>query len=70
MLVVHNPRAAHVHELCQMFEVLRHLGGQDHVYDRVTNLFVRLPFQILRKLRKREISLSFETEICQRNEIR
>lgn len=50
VLVVHNPRAAHVHELCQMFEMLRHLGGQDHVYDRLTNLFVRLPFQILREL--------------------
>lgn len=37
----------HVDEFSEMFKVLRHLSGKDHVYHVVTNLLVRFAVEIL-----------------------
>lgn len=50
LVIVAHSRAAHVHELCQVFEMFRHLGCKNHVNDILSQHFVRVPLQILKQV--------------------
>jgi len=42
-------RAAYIHELGQVFKVLRHLGRKNHVNDILSQYLVRISLQVLRQ---------------------